>query len=377
MAAFLGYMPRENVFARSTRENGIFKDEHALSPEFMPDVLPHRENQINSLVYALKPLSEGGKATHLFVYGPPGTGKTVTLNYVMEQLKEFSSRVKPVYLNCFGFNSRQSVLSELTRIVERPVPGRGMSTSELYAKVLEGLKFVQFVPVLVFDEFDQLLDHDGNELLYDILRIPERGRVQVPIVLISNDPTIPARLDGRVRSSFSHEAIEFAPYSPMQLKDILKGRAARALFPNVLSPDVMGLIAAHASKRGGDCRVAIETLRKAAHNAEKAGANEIRPEHARAAFENTETSALLKAVPFLSDAHKLVIKSLFRAGGKNVPSTELYSRLAASGMGLSDRRIRELLVELEKKKAITTITDTSGRGRTKKITVNFSESELK
>ena len=370
-------MSRENVFARMARENAIFKDERALSSEFLPDVLPHREQQITSLAYSLRPLAEGGKATHLFIYGPPGTGKTVTSKYVMGQLNEFSGRVKPVFFNCFGFNTRQAVLAELTRVVERPVPARGMSTNELYAKVLEGLKFVKFVPVLVFDEFDQLLDHDGNELLYDLLRIPEQGRMQIPLVLISNDPTIPSRLDARVRSSFSHQAIEFAPYSPAQLKDILSERAGLALYPGTLPPDVVGLIAAHASKRHGDARVAIETLRKAALNAEKENAKAISPDHARAAFEDTETSAMLKAVPFLSESHKHVIKALFALGGKEVPSGELYSRLAAGGTGLSERRVRELLVELEKKRAITSSTDTSGRGRTKVITVNFQESELK
>ncbi|MFH0970247.1 MAG: AAA family ATPase [Candidatus Diapherotrites archaeon] len=370
-------MVRENVFARITKEHSIFKDERALSSEFIPDVLPHRDNQINSLVYALKPLADGGKATHVFVYGPPGTGKTVTSRYVMDQLSEFSGRVKPIYLNCFGFNSRQSVLAELTRLVERPVPSRGMSTNELFAKVLEGLKFSKFVPLLIFDEFDQLLDNDGNELLYDILRIPEHGLTAIPVVLISNDPTIPSRLDARVRSSFSHELVEFSPYSPSQLKDILRTRAEMALFPNVLSPDVVGLIAAHASKRGGDARVAIETLHKAARHAEKNNASVISLEHARAAFEDTETSAMLKAVPFLSDSHKQVLRCIFLLGGKNVSTSDLYSRLAASGIGLSDRRVRELLVELEKKRAITTTTDTSGRGRTKVITVNFAESELK
>ncbi len=366
-------MAKENVFARVSKENTIFKDERVLSPDFVPDVLPHREHQINSIVYALKPLAEGGKATHVFVSGPPGTGKTVTLKYVLDQLKEFSSRVKPVYLNCYGYNTRQSVLAELTRIVERPVPARGMGTNELYQKVLEGLKFASFTPVLVFDEFDQLMENDGNDLLYDILRIPEHGRNGIPVIIISNDTSIPSRLDARVRSSFGHEGVDFSPYTPAQLKDILKERAARAFVPNAISQDVTGLIAAHASKRGGDCRIAIETLRKAARNAERNNASEILEEHVRAAFEDPETHAVQKSIPYLSDSHKLVLKSLFVLGGKNVPSNELYIKLASQGIGLSDRRIRELLVELEKRKAVTTNTDLSGRGRTKRITVNFSE----
>lgn len=369
-------MSASNVFARVTRENTIFKDERSLSPDFIPDALPHRDGQINALVYALKPLAEGGKASNVFVFGPPGAGKTATLRYVVSQLKEFSGRVRPVYLNCYGYNTRQAVLAELTRIVERPVPSRGMSTSELYQKVLEGLKFANFVPVLVFDEFDQLMENDGNDLLYDILRIPENGRVAIPVILISNDTSIPSRLDARVRSSFSHESVEFGPYTPMQLKDILRERASLSLVPNAISPDVVGLIAAHASKRGGDCRVAIETLRKAARNAERANAQQISEEHVRAAFEDPETHAVQKSIPYLSESHKQVLKGLFLLGGKNVPSNDLYVKLASQGIGLSDRRIRELLVELEKRKAVTTTTDVSGRGRTKRITVNFSEQTM-
>jgi Cdc6-like AAA superfamily ATPase len=162
----------------------------------------------------------------------------------------------------------------------------------------------------------------------------------------------------------------------MQLKDILRERAALSLVTNAISPDMIGLIAAHASKRGGDCRVAIETLRKAARNAERGNASEISEENVRMAFEDPETHAVQKSIPYLSESHKQVLKGLFLLGGKNVSSNDLYVKLASQGIGLSDRRIRELLVELEKRKAITTTTDVSGRGRTKRITVNFSEQTM-
>jgi cell division control protein 6 len=370
-------MVKENVFARRREERHIFKDERVLSPEFLPEDLPHRDSEIQSLVYALRPLAEGKNASHVFVYGPPGTGKTVTLKFVTNQLKEFSNRVKPVFLNCFEFNTRQAVLAELTKVVERPVPSRGMSTSELYSKVLEGIKFAKFVPVLVFDEFDQLLFNDGNELLYDVLRIPEQGYSPIPIVVISNDVSILSKFDGRVRSSFGHETVEFEPYSPVKLKDILLERAGHAFFPETLSEEALGIIAANASKRGGDCRVAIETLRKAGKHAERDNAAVILAEHAQAALEDEETSATKKAIPFLSASHKIILQSIFELGGKGVASHDLYASLESKGVVLSDRRVRELLVDLERKKAISTKTDTSGRGRTKKITANFPESSLK
>lgn len=368
---------RDNVFARNRVENHIFRDERFLSPDFLPDGLPHRDNQVQSLVYALRPLSEGKNASHVFVHGSPGTGKTATLKFVMNQLKDFSERVKPVYFNCFEFNTRQSVLAELTRVVERPVPSRGMSTGELFSKVLEGLRFARFVPVLVFDEFDQLLFNDGSELLYDVLRVSEKGLPSIPVVLISNDFSIPSKLDERVRSSFGHEAIFFDSYSPKQLKDILRERAGLAFFPNVLSDDALGLIAANASKRGGDCRVAIESLLKAGRQAERSNSPVISVEHVRLALGDSLTSATQKAVPFLSSTHRQILDAIFELGGKDVSSHDVYACLTSKGIVLSDRRVRELVVDLERKKVITTQTDTSGRGRTKKITASFPESVLR
>ncbi len=370
-------MMKDNVFARASKEHAIFKDERALSPEYLPEVLPHRDTQIQTLVYALKPLAEGGNASHVFVFGPPGTGKTVTLKFVMQQLKDFSARVKPVYINCFALNSRQAVLAELTRVVERPVPARGMSTNELYAKVLEGMKFASFVPVLVFDEFDQLLANDGNELLYDLLRLPEHGRKAIPIILISNDTSIPSKLDDRVRSSFSHEAVEFPQYAPPQLKDILRERAKMAMHPDAISEDIISLIAGHAAKHGGDCRKGLDALLKAGKIAERKNANKIEVEHAKEAFEDREVIAVMRAVPFLQIPQKQVLQALFKLGGKNIPSNALYGQMARMGFELSDRRVREIVVELEVKKLLRTETDTSGRGRTKNITVLLPEDALK
>ena len=74
--------------------NSIFKDERFLYPEFVPERLPFRDKELSDLMFCFKPASLGRKPTNIFIYGKPGTGKTVTLKFVLNELEEYSDRVK-------------------------------------------------------------------------------------------------------------------------------------------------------------------------------------------------------------------------------------------------------------------------------------------
>ena len=52
---------KTNVFDKGSKIHRIFKDERFLYPEFVPERLPHRDSEIDALVFALKPVSEGRK----------------------------------------------------------------------------------------------------------------------------------------------------------------------------------------------------------------------------------------------------------------------------------------------------------------------------
>ena len=79
-----------------------------------------RDEEIEELVFALKPLSVGKTyaCVHLWF---SRTGKTVSLKFVLKELEEFSDRVKGVYINCFEFSSRHSILAKLTNAFGYPV----------------------------------------------------------------------------------------------------------------------------------------------------------------------------------------------------------------------------------------------------------------
>lgn len=369
-------MPK-NIFERFSTESSIFKDERWLYPEFVPERLPHRDSEIDSLAYALNPILRGGKAHNVFVFGPPGTGKTVCVKFVLQQLEQHSDRGKAIYINCFEYNTRYSILITLTNFLGSALPRRGLATDETYSALVDQMKKVTFTPVVILDEFDQLLSADeGNSLLYDLLRATEHQKNRFAIVLISNDPSIPAKLDARVKSSLSQDTLEFKQYAPQQLKEILRERADYAFLPDALGPDVINLAAAHAAKLGGDCRVAIEGLLRAGRLAQKDFSKQVTVEHLRKSFDSIHSSTVVKLVRRLPESEKLMLRLISKQGTLNAGEVyALYNKSASKP--LSDRRLRDILNSLESQKLINAPTiDLGVKGRTRQISLSVPKDAL-
>ena len=229
-----------NVFDKHLKLKGIFKDERFLYPEHVPERLPHRNAEIDSLAFALKPVSEGKKPQNIFMAGKPGTGKTVTARFVLKELEEYSDRAKSLYINCFRVNTRHAALTEISNFLGVPVTRRGTSSDEALDSVISAFKKISFTPIIVFDELDQLvMEGEASKLFYDLLRVFEFSKGRFGLVLISNTEGILSKLDARVRSSLMPETIVFDPYSPGQLKDILSERMQFAFLPNVFEKEVI------------------------------------------------------------------------------------------------------------------------------------------
>ena len=72
------------------------------------------------------------------------------------------------------------MLSEVANFIGAVVPRRGLSTDEVYSKLLESAKRLQFTPIIILDEADQLAvqgKEDASKLLYDLLRIIEYEKI--------------------------------------------------------------------------------------------------------------------------------------------------------------------------------------------------------
>ena len=359
---------KTNVFDKGSKIHRIFKDERFLYPEFVPERLPHRDSEIDALVFALKPVSEGRKPQNVFLSGAPGTGKTVTAKFVLKELEEFSDRAKSLYINCFRTNTRHSALAEIANFLGNPVARRGTSSDEAIDSVLRAFKKISFTPILVFDELDQMVfEGEASKLFYDLLRVFEFSKARFGLVLISNNPMILETLDARVKSSLSPETVSFQTYSPAQLKDILHERAQFAFFPDAVEEEAIGVAAAHAATLGGDARIAIECLLKAGRLAEKQNAKQVSVSHLKEVFSSIEQRAVQKAAPFLTEHEKLILELLPKQG--EISSGALYKKFSVkSNQKISQRRFRAFVSMLENKGLVEcAFTEKGSRGRTRMV----------
>jgi len=371
-------MPK-NIFEKEFEEKGIFKREEYLLPEFVPERLPHRDKEIDSIVFSLKPLLKGKKASNLFLFGSTGTGKTVTIKFVLNELQEYSDKAKAVYINCFEFNSRHAILTRIANFLGNATPRRGIGSDEVLTMIIESMKKIDYTPIIVLDEVDQLLyNENASKLLYDLLRInqfQENLKKTFVIILITNDASLPLKLDERVKSSLIYESLEFKQYTPQQLKDILKERCEFAFNENVLEKEVINLAAAFAAKNNGDARIAIESLFKAGKIAEKEGASKVTVEHLRKAFNLIYSRFAQKSMNALDEDEKFLLKILLEK--KELNAGKLYSEFSKK-KNLSERSIRKKINKLASMNLIKVRQKAhENKGMTRIISLAVDENSIK
>lgn len=265
-------------FFSEIHESKIFKNEEVLSPDYLPDFLPHREDKIKQIARNLMPAAKGGIAQNTFIFGPPGIGKTHVIKFVFRELEEFSENVKTIYINCWNYNTPISILSKIATDLGVFVQRRGIGKDEVFERVIEFLGKTKKGLVVCLDEVDQLI-FKSEEVLYDLLRINQYVKNPVCLVFISNFKDVFVNLDARIKSSLRIEEIEFKPYSVQEMKDILEERVKNAF--HSVEEGVTILVANFAVQKGSDVRVGLECLLKAGRLAEVENSNMVKVFHVK------------------------------------------------------------------------------------------------
>ncbi|HLC39282.1 MAG TPA: AAA family ATPase [archaeon] len=323
-------------------ESKIFAREDALLPEYLPELLPHRESQIQLIADNIKPAAFGRKPQNSFLFGAPGIGKTATTKFIFRQFEEFSERVKTIYINCWDYKTAHAVLSKIAIDIGQFVQRRGMGKDEIIEKLAEACRKSKKSVVVALDEVDQLVYND-EEVLYDLLRIGQYVDNPFGFIFISNHADIFAKLEPRIRSSLSIDEVQFKPYTLEEMKNILQKRS-EAAFQNVQA-GVVPLAAYHAVKKGGDVRAGLEILLKAGRIADKDAAKELKVEHVRKVVGEVERPKPKILREKITDAERQVLEIVEEK--KKMTAGELYEEYKKRSGELSERRVRELLNHLE------------------------------
>ncbi len=348
-----------NIFSSLDDEEGVFKDERVLLPEFMPGELLHREAEIKEIALSLHAAAKGGRPGNILIVGPPGTGKTSCTKHVLNQLSEFSKRVLTIYINCWDLSTRHAILSEIAASLGEIAPRRGVATDEVTSRIKQFFAREKRTVVIALDEIDRLSAslHGEESLLYDLARSGEVYGSEIGIIGITNDEGFLAKLDSRITSSLAQHRLVFKQYAPQELKDILNERSKLAFKRGSLEEEVVPLCAAIGFKRGGDARVSIATLWKAGKLADRKGSKTVKVEHVKeVAQERAEHERIVLLTP--------IEKKILELTENPITSGELYEKMKKEGV--TDRTVRNYLERLEKVNLIETEVK-ADQGRTRVI----------
>ncbi|MEB3817034.1 MAG: orc1/cdc6 family replication initiation protein [Desulfurococcales archaeon] len=368
----------------------IFKRREVLLPDYVPEELPHRDAEIARLARILAPALRGERPNNVFIFGLTGTGKTAVTRFVLRKLEakavEVNGNVKSIYVNVRHRETPYRVLADIAESVGLRIPFTGLSTGEVYGRIVRWLRKKSGIFIIVLDEIDFLVRRHGDDILYKLTRINELlENSKVSLIGITNSVKFVEGLDPRVKSSLGEEEIVFPPYNADQLRDILEGRAREAFRPGVLDDEVIPLCAALAAREHGDARRALDLLRVAGEIAERMGEYRVLPKHVHAARMEIERDRVVEVVRTLPLHAKLLIASILASSGGGrvrVTTGEVYDyyRKLVSLLGVEEvtfRRVSGIIGELDMLGLISARVTSRGRyGKTRLIELAVEPSAL-
>ncbi len=251
----------------------LFKNEVALDPEWVPKLLPFRDNQQFRIAACIKPLLQDRNGKNCIVYGAPGIGKTAATKWVLRDLEENTDDIHPIYVNCWQKNTTYKIFVEICEQLGYRFT-QNKNTEELF-KVIQNIVNKKKA-VFVFDETDKVQDLD---FLYSILN----DIMKKTIILITNYETWFSSMEARIKSRLMPERIEFKEYSKKETHEILKQRTGYAFVTGCWEKDALELISEKTSI-AKDIRAGLFLLREAGLAAEEESSRKITKKHAEKAI---------------------------------------------------------------------------------------------
>lgn len=388
---------------RFDRDDYIFKNRDVLNPEYEPDELEERDDELDEYATVLRPVIKGWNPNNIFVYGDTGNGKTLTTHVILDELYEASEQYDDVNLNiielnCTNTRSSYQVAIHLVNEIRKPerekeplttvlsdretLSETGYQAKRVYNELFRDLNDIGGTILIVLDEIDNIGNDDA--LLYELPRAQTHHNVEAKlgVIGISNDYQFRRNLSAKVRDTLCEEELFFSPYTADELGRILHQRIEHALFDGTVGTGVISLCSAFAANDTGSARQAIQLLRRAAQMAENDALGDaqntpqITETHVRQADTDLQKEQVVKGMHDLTSHARyllLAVTHLEAEGETPVRTKHIVARYrsVAKDFGSEPLKRRGAHDHLSKlnMKSIIRLVDTGGRG-------NFNAYEL-
>ncbi|MFH0979009.1 MAG: AAA family ATPase [Candidatus Woesearchaeota archaeon] len=284
----------------------LFKNEMALDFDFVPKLMPFRENQQHYIADCIKPLFKGHSGRNIFICGAPGIGKTAAVKWVFRDLENESDDVIPIYVNCWQKNTTYKVALEICEAIGYRLT-QNKKTDELFRVIRDILN--KKAVVFAFDEADKLEDFD---FLYTLLEdIYKRS-----IFLITNHKEWLAEIDQRIKSRLTPDLLEFNQYNLKETTGILKERIDYAFFDSAWSEVALNFVV-QKTFDAKDIRTGLFLLKESGLAAEDRSSKKILPEDASLAIKKLADFTIKKSTD-LEDDTRLILSIIKEHSGKKI-----------------------------------------------------------
>lgn len=304
----------------------------ALDYDYIPKLIPHRENEQKYIASCIKPLFQKRNGRNVIIHGKPGIGKTVAVKHLLNELEEQTDEIFHIYINCWQRNTSYKIMLEICEQLNYKFV-QNKKTEELM-KVVKDIINKNLGAVFVFDEIDKV---EETDFLYILLEEIFRKS----IILITNYKMWIKDLDERTRSRLIPDMLEFKEYDEKETIDILKQRINYAFVPGVFGEDAFLMLAKKAAEIK-DIRTGLFLMKEAGQHAEDSSKRKVEKEDAEYALTKLESFSV-KNSSELSDEEKEILKTIRENSGKKIGELfKIYSEGKDANYRTFQRKVKKL-----------------------------------